>query len=370
MRASAFLAAGALAFASLLGLGRAEAQAAEQVPDGGVVEQAAPVPEEASPHADEVTPPAQEAPAPVEETPPDVELGGHVVSTEVTEELEPTLVWDPGWGRVGIPEYLLIGVTAVISLVNVGIGPRQDSPSQGGWLFDEDARRVLRLPTEYDRRFARDASDVTLTVMTSFPTLVDAILVAAWAHHAPDVAIQMTFINAEVIAITLALQTTMNVVLSRERPYGRTCGAGGPDDLPTDARYCDGNDRYYSFFSGHTSQSFANAALLCSHHMNMPLYGGGAIEAVPCIAGMVVAGATGLLRILGDMHYATDVITGALIGTATGFLVPWLLHYRNGTGANDSYEHDDEPGDSTPRAPRTQVMVVPNGLGASLVGVF
>ncbi|HBQ17388.1 MAG TPA: hypothetical protein DEF51_41765, partial [Myxococcales bacterium] len=88
-------------------------------------------------------------------------------------------------------------------------------------------------------------------------------------------------------------------------------------------------DRFYSFFSGHTSQSFASAAVVCSAHMNMPLLGGGEVEAVPCVTGFAFAAATGLLRMMGDQHYATDVITGALVGTAVGFLLPWALHFAH-----------------------------------------
>ena len=115
--------------------------------------------------------------------------------------------------------------------------------------------------------------------------LIDAAIVAAWYHESPDVAVQMTLINAEVIAVTLAIQTTFNIAVSRERPYGRTCGGTSPDDLASDTRMCEPPGRYFSFFSGHSSQSFAAAAVTCMHHAYLPLYGGGLADAVPCMAG-------------------------------------------------------------------------------------
>ncbi len=39
-----------------------------------------------------------------------------------------------------------------------------------------------------------------------------------------------------------------------------------------------------------------------------------------------MAAATGYLRIAADKHYLTDVLTGALIGSAVGFLVPFAFH--------------------------------------------
>ena len=43
--------------------------------------------------------------------------------------------------------------------------------------------------------------------------------------------------------------------------------------------------------------------------------------------GLVCATAGGYLRIAADQHYATDVITGALVGSAVGFGVPYFFHH-------------------------------------------
>jgi len=37
-----------------------------------------------------------------------------------------------------------------------------------------------------------------------------------------------------------------------------------------------------------------------------------------------------LMRVATDVHYVSDVLVGATIGTATGLLLPWALHYRYG----------------------------------------
>ena len=105
--------------------------------------------------------------------------------------------------------------------------------------------------------------------------------------------------------------------------------------------FCDSPDRYYSFFSGHTSQAFASAAVVCSFHANMPLLGNGPENHIPCVTAMVGAAATGFLRIAGDMHYLSDVLTGMGVGLATGFLLPWLLHF----GPHNQSSDEDDGGD-------------------------
>jgi membrane-associated phospholipid phosphatase len=59
---------------------------------------------------------------------------------------------------------------------------------------------------------------------------------------------------------------------------------------------------------------------------------------------------------MGDMHYATDVIVGSVMGTAIGFLVP-VLH-----------EQIFGERDLAPNA--VHISVVPTGTGVSVVGAF
>jgi membrane-associated phospholipid phosphatase len=110
--------------------------------------------------------------------------------------------------------------------------------------------------------------------------------------------------------------------VARERPYLRTQRENGET-------VTHGPDDNLSFFSGHTSITFALAV------------GAGSIasfrdyEHAPWIWGIGVplAALTGYLRIAADRHYFTDVLTGALIGSAVGVLIPWLhRHFANNEG--------------------------------------
>jgi membrane-associated phospholipid phosphatase len=71
----------------------------------------------------------------------------------------------------------------------------------------------------------------------------------------------------------------------------------------------DGSDRK-SFPSGHTSQSFAAAATLFNRQ--------GVAVGIPAFA---IASLVGVARVQADKHFYYDVIVGAAIGTASGFLI-------------------------------------------------
>ena len=131
----------------------------------------------------------------------------------------------------------------------------------------------------------------------------------------------MNFANLKSKSTVKIVKTTFK----RERPYVRTCGT----ELPANIVDCDSNDRLRSFFSGHAAATFALAAVTCSHHLHIDVYGSGLISGLVCASGLVLASVTGTLRIVGDRHFATDVLAGAAVGTGIGFLIPWLFHYRN-----------------------------------------
>lgn len=264
----------------------------------------------------------------------------------------PPLEWNPAWGDFSTGEWVATGTAATVSLVAGLIGPREGGPA-GGWGFDESVRAALLPASERGQRTARDASDVLLTLAVSYPMVVDTMIVAAWHRRNPEAARMIGLINLETMAINLSLSTLVKTAVGRDRPYGRNCGG----TISEANGLCSTRRRYYSFPSGHTSTAFTAAALNCSHHMNLNLYANRTADIAACAVGFGVAAATGTLRIVGDQHYATDVLAGAAVGTTTGFLVPWLLHYR----------HDDGPRTST----GVDVSLVPmHGLGLGAVGVW
>lgn len=265
------------------------------------------------------------------------------------------IVWRSGWPRFGTADWIITGAGAAIALASAIIPP-QPRHIYGGALFDEGVRDAIRLRNPQARYNARDASDVILSLEATWPFFVDALITTWWFRDSRDAAVQMALVDEQALAIVTAIQGATNTIASRERPYGRTCGT---PDQPEQTVECEGNVRYRSFFSGHAAFAFMSAGLICTHHLQHGLFGG-AWDPIACIVGYTGAAATATLRVMGDMHYATDVLTGALVGTVVGVAVP-LFHYRNVTGSD---------GTKTGRANNVDVSLIPVGAGLGLGGTF
>lgn len=253
------------------------------------------------------------------EDPPESKVDERV--EETTEASKPSstpargilvpLVWNPQFRRFSLLDgFLTVGFGASVGLSR-SLGPRNDGPT-AYVPIDEKVRDALRSPGYAGRQRAADVSDVLGGLSVTYALVGDPLVNAVWLRRSPDVGKQLALLNAEVTAVTLGVQQLTANLVGRERPYGRTCGT----EIDSDAHRCEGGDRYRSFFSGHTSVPFALAASTCVSHHYLPL--SGARGWIPCVSGFALAATTGTLRIVADYHYATDVLTGAAIGTAIG----------------------------------------------------
>jgi membrane-associated phospholipid phosphatase len=259
------------------------------------------------------------------------------------------LMWDPAFNRMDAPEMVVTGVSVGVALA-AAIAPPLNTGWKSGILFDDAARKALRLPSYKARLDARDLSDEGLAILTSFPILVDSMIVAYWYRGSEDVALQMALIDAEAMAVSAALQGAATFLAGRARPYVQDCGG----ELPAQGIDCQATSRARSFFSGHSTLSFTSAALICAHHERLDLFESAA-DPITCATGFVAAAAVGTLRVVGDMHYLSDVLTGAAIGTAVGLGIPLLHHYRR---------------TAAPTSAALQVELVPAPNGLQMVGVF
>jgi membrane-associated phospholipid phosphatase len=265
----------------------------------------------------------------------------------------PPLLWS--WARFSTADYFVTGAGGALTLMAAIVQPRSMHSISGGILFDDAARSALRAHSLQARYQFRDASDVGVSLAVTWPFFADSLTTAWWYRGSRDVAEQMALIDLETLAIAGAVQGATNVLVSRERPYGRDCGSA---QLPENAIDCRSGQHYRSFFSGHATFSFAGAALICVHHFENELLGA-PWDALSCAGGYAVAATTATFRIVSDVHYASDAVLGALVGTAIGYGVP-LLHYRHGP------THPD----ATNTTNRVQVMVVPSAGGLGLMGIF
>lgn len=128
---------------------------------------------------------------------------------------------------------------------------------------------------------------------------------------------------AESTALAMDVNQIVKLSVGRQRPFVHYGPASRPHEPDDDL----------SFFSGHSTFAAALAAssttVAILHHR----------AAWPAIAatGATLALATGYLRIAADKHYLTDVVTGLVVGSAIGIVIPVAFHQpreaKTATGA-------------------------------------
>lgn len=227
------------------------------------------------------------------------------------------------WRRAGGMEYAVVSVAAVGTAY---FEHENGRPTEADWTsrneFDEEIRSALRLKS----RSAREATDlaghaimglmIAAPVLDSFATL--GIRDGNW-----DAVWQNEMVNLESFTLTSLISSVTQNLLARERPFVRDCRDGD----------CESNLENRGFPSGHVAFAFTGAGLLCNHHRYQSLYNNPAADRAVCSAGIGLAVADGVLRLVADRHYATDVAAGTVLGLFSGFVLPRLLHYSHPVAA-------------------------------------
>lgn len=199
--------------------------------------------------------------------------------------------------------------------------------------LDLTVRDALRWSDPDDAAAASDLIGFVAVPVTTFGMLA----AASWHDDELDQFWVDGLIVVEAAAVSTTVTQLVKSAAGRERPFVDALPDG--DKPLTD----DPQENNLSFFSGHTSYTFslATAAGMVATRRKY--------RGAPWIWGVCVglAATTGYLRIAADRHWATDVLTGAVIGTASGIGVPQLLH-----------------------GPRRRVEVLPAGNGFAIRGTF
>jgi membrane-associated phospholipid phosphatase len=191
---------------------------------------------------------------------------------------------------------------AALGLYAWGHFATDHSPSSAdsfGWFDDEWTR-------PYDS-FLDEAGDIACLM----PILALPLLPDRWNLESVST-IAVMYVESALLAV--GVKNVLKGSFPRPRPYLSY------DDTPIDMM--EDEDRFYSFPSGHTTFAFMTASFATyvysqgeSSRASKWLMGG---------ASFAVAGGTVVLRVASGMHYPTDVVFGAAIGTLSGLAVPWL----------------------------------------------
>jgi membrane-associated phospholipid phosphatase len=161
------------------------------------------------------------------------------------------------------------------------------------------------------------ASDITEYTTLALPLVFGFLL-------SLDQASAVGFVYAEALSLALFAKNAGKYLVPRVRPWVYSAADTGrvPKELG-------GDD---SFPSGHASMSFAAAAFSVSvfslYFSSAPWYSQWGVPFAVLSYGL--AAATAAFRVFAGMHFMTDVVAGAILGTVIGNAI--VLTRQSGTG--------------------------------------
>jgi membrane-associated phospholipid phosphatase len=144
--------------------------------------------------------------------------------------------------------------------------------------------------------------------------------VSALAHGRLAEAATLGVMFGELFLVTAGVTYMTKAIVGRKRPY-----VFNPD-MSVDERFhiasSDGNEVFFSFFSGHAAAAFAAASFTST--LFMDIHGTSVWSHVVWGSTLTFAALAGTSRVKAGVHYPSDVIVGAMVGSAIGHLVPRL----------------------------------------------
>lgn len=249
-------------------------------------------------------------------------------------QMEPPLV---AREEVDIP--LTLGFGALWLVSNLGLKEQFSAPSFDESRYEHIGTMDRNAIGNWDPA-AATASDVILIAGFVAPFLFNGIDHAVWGKERSQLGRWIwsdVLLVFEAVAIAGAFTNMAKWAYNRHRPYNYIAVhdterydeiQGNEEHRALLQEEMESNDAALSFWSGHTSLTFAalcaSATLLTSKHLDGPpaplfaLWGG------TIAAGIAVA----ILRVEAGMHFPTDVIVGALMGSACGIVIPSLHRNR------------------------------------------
>jgi membrane-associated phospholipid phosphatase len=152
---------------------------------------------------------------------------------------------------------------------------------------------------------ARTLSDVTVIAAIAAPVGYELATLGLSRAFVEDMVV-----FGQTVLVSNALVSVIKLAVQRPRPETYAT---------TDRSKLEATDGYLSFYSGHTTNTFAalSAASMILHLR----YDTGVW---PWVVTAVVGGSVAIERVLAGKHFPTDVAVGAVAGVGEGVLIPYL----------------------------------------------
>ena len=210
-------------------------------------------------------------------------------------------------------EALLIGTDFLLEKVIL-----EPTPYQGEIFIKDDINPVDRF---FMQPYSKTFDDIgTITQFASL--LTPAVLMAAPMEEWCTIGVMY----AESVFFSYGLKELAKNLVNRPRPYMYFEGAPEKDIAE--------GDWNKSFFSGHTTLSFTGATFT-SYVFSK--YFPDSKWKLPVIVGSYgLATTTAILRMKSGNHFLSDVLVGAVVGSLSGFLVPYLHSFSDTEVSNSN----------------------------------
>jgi membrane-associated phospholipid phosphatase len=255
------------------------------------------------------------------------------------------LRWDPAWSHANVWDYSLTAVGLSALLTEAVVGPI---------AFDSPVRDLFRLTSGGDQQTAETASWVLWFPLVGYPIVVDVPY--AWSRYGPDVAWDLFWQSAAALSLSGAVDFALRDAVARVRPKNTACIQHGGAGCFT------GPEVTRSFPSGHVSETTTAAALLCTQHLTLHLYGS-PWDGIACATAIAADAGVAVSKLMADDHWASDILGGVALGIAFGWGLPTLTHFRKHSAEESQHV-------VKPLLVTAVPMAFDRGAGLGVVGMF
>jgi len=187
-------------------------------------------------------------------------------------------------------------------------------------LNNLDINSFDRVSTRNESENAKTTSNISFGILALSPALVSfpEFINDSWSNFQT-----ISVMYAEAGILCYGITNLTKALVHRKRPYLYNSDISIEERTDLALKI----DSYKSFFSGHSSGAFCAAVFLSTVYSD--IYG--RTKWSPYIWGgsLTLAALTGYLRIEAGMHYPTDVLLGAAIGSLVGYVIPKLHKIQN-----------------------------------------
>lgn len=180
-------------------------------------------------------------------------------------------------------------------------------------LKSEDVNRFDFFVTKNFSTKAADWSDILLYACIASPFLLMT------SQDVRKDAATFSVMYGQAILFGISLPAIGKGTVQRLRPFVYN------PDAPMDIKLKANAKR--SFFSGHTSIAFTSMIFLSTVYSDY--YPDSKWEPYIWIGSILLASGVGYFRIIAGAHFLTDVLVGAVVGTAVGYFIPRLHRTDN-----------------------------------------